>query len=247
MSREDPPAMRRIPLSLTSLALVCLLTACGGEQGPTEAATPTVSPSTEPSTASVLNATTPDPMPTSAKPAPQQKSASGTAPATTTTAPAPVVKAPLTCAHLAGAKLGSSKTPYNGYPDYLPLTEGQWSGEDGATVTLQKPCGIGDLDGDGADDAVGVVSVNSGGSGTFYTVAVWRNSGGLPVFRALTDLGDRTPVVSISVAGRRATVVWLTRSPSRGMAELDIRRTSVYKLSGSTLTEVSHSDAPYNP
>ncbi|MEU1607714.1 hypothetical protein [Micromonospora matsumotoense] len=240
--------MRRTPSSLATLTLVCLLTAaCGGEQGGTGEAASTVGPSTGPTTASVLSDASPEATPTEAESSPAVKAAPTTAPAVAPTTAAAPVKAPLTCAHLAEARIGSSKTPYNGYPDYLPLAGGQWSGEDGATVTLQKPCGIGDLDGDGAEDAVGAVAVNSGGSGTFYTLAAWRNSGGLPVFRALTDLGDRTPVVSISVAGRKATVVWLTRSPSRGMAELDIKRTSVFKLSGSTLTEVSHTDAPYNP
>ncbi|WP_329015458.1 hypothetical protein OG271_08615 [Micromonospora rifamycinica] len=239
--------MRRIPSALTALTLLCLLAACGGGQAGQSGTAPTVGPSTEPSTASVLNATEPEASPTSATPTPQPKSASTTAPATSSTTAAAPVKAPLTCAHLAQARLGSSKVPYNGYPDYLPLAGGQWSGEDGATVTLQKPCGIGDLDGDGADDAVGAVAINSGGTGTFYTLAAWRNSGGTPAFRALADLGDRTPVVSITVAGGRATVVWLTRGPGRGMAELNIKRTSVYKLSGSKLTEVSHTDAPYNP
>ncbi|MFI9641662.1 hypothetical protein ACIG87_16620 [Micromonospora sp. NPDC051925] len=237
--------MRRISSSLTTLALVCLLAACGGEQGAAEA-TPTAGPPTEPSPTAVLSAATPEATPTSATPSPQTKIAPATTRATAPTTPA-LVKAPLTCAHLADARLGSSKTPYNGYPDYLPLAQGQWVGEDGTRVTLEKACGIGDLDGDGAVDAVGAVSLNSGGTGTFYTLAAWRNNGGVPVFRALTELGDRTPVVSISVAGRRATVVWLTRGPGRGMAELDTRRTSVYKLSGSTLAEVSHTDAPYNP
>ncbi|WP_328342465.1 hypothetical protein [Micromonospora sp. NBC_00421] len=241
--------MRRIPSSLATLTLVCLLTAaCGGEQGGTGEAAPTVGPSTEPSTASVLSEASPEATPTDPVSSPEVKAAPTTAPAATpTTAAAAPVKAPMTCAHLAEARLGSSKVPYNGYPDYLPLAGGQWSGEDGATVKLQKPCGIGDLDGDGADDAVGAVAVNSGGTGTFYTLAAWRNDGGVPAFQALVDLGDRTPVLSIDVAGRKATVVWLTRSPSRGMAELDIKRTSVYKLAGHKLTEVSHTDAPYNP
>ncbi|MFJ6195967.1 hypothetical protein [Micromonospora sp. NPDC092111] len=235
--------MRRIPSSLTTLTLVCLLTACGGDGGATVDAATTVTPPSGPPTASVLSAVAPESTPSSVAP-PVPKVAPSNAAATS---PGVVVKVPLTCAHLAGAKVGNSKVKYQGYPDYLPLTAGQWSGEDGATVTLQKECGIGDLDGDGAEDAVGAVALNAGGSGTFYTLAAWRNSGGTPVFRALSDLGDRTPVVSIRVAGRKATVVWLTRSPGRGMAELDIKRTSVYKLSGNTLTELSHTDAPYNP
>ncbi|MEH1092392.1 hypothetical protein [Micromonospora sp. CPCC 205739] len=92
-----------------------------------------------------------------------------------------------------------------------------------------------------------VAVLNGGGSGTFFTVLAWRNSGGKPAFRALADLGDRTPVLSVKVAGQQATVVWLTRSDGKGMAELNIKRTSTYQLSGTTLVEVGHTDAPYAP
>jgi hypothetical protein len=233
--------MRRTLPSFAAVTLVCLLTACGGDTGTTATASTTVTPSTDASTAAAPAAIAPSATPTTAAPA-------APAPAETLTAkPKPPAAPALTCKQLAGAHVGSAKVPYNGYPDYLPLTEGQWSGEDGATVLLQKPCGIGDLDGDGAADAVGVVALNGGGSGTFFTVLVWRNSGGKPAFRALADLGDRTPVLSVKVAGQRATVVWLTRSDGKSLAELDIRRTSTYQLSGTTLAEVGHTDAPYTP
>ncbi|GAB3176634.1 hypothetical protein FHX75_121622 [Micromonospora palomenae] len=233
--------MRRTLPSFAAVTLVCLLTACGGDTGTTDTASTTVTPSADASTAAAPAAIAPSATPTTAAPA------APAAAETLTAKPKPPAAPALTCKQLAGAHVGSAKVPYNGYPDHLPLTEGQWSGEDGATVLLQKPCGIGDLDGDGAADAVGVVALNGGGSGTFFTVLVWRNSGGKPAFRALADLGDRTPVLSVKVAGQRATVVWLTRSDGRSMAELDIRRTSTYQLSGTTLVEVGHTDAPYTP
>ncbi|NYF55587.1 hypothetical protein [Micromonospora purpureochromogenes] len=233
--------MRRTLPSFAAVTLVCLLTACGGDTGTTDTASTTVTPSADASTAAAPAAIAPSATPTTAAPA-------APAPAQTLTAkPKPPAAPALTCKQLAGAQVGSAKVSYNGYPDYLPLTEGRWSGEDGATVLLQKPCGIGDLDGDGAADAVGVVALNGGGSGTFFTVLAWRNSGGKPAFRALADLGDRTPVLSVKVAGQQATVVWLTRSDGKSLAELDIRRTSTYQLSGTTLTEVGHTDAPYTP
>jgi hypothetical protein len=151
----------------------------------------------------------------------------------------------LTCAELRDAQVGSRKVRYNGYADPIPLAGGRWSGEDGATVELQKPCAIGDLDGDSADDAVGVVVLNGGGSGSFFTLAVWRNVDGDPSYQAQTDLGDRTPVTSVSVRDGKATVVYLTRTPDSAMAELNIRRTAVYQLAGTSLTELSHTDAPY--
>ncbi|MFI1192876.1 hypothetical protein ACH4T9_06380 [Micromonospora sp. NPDC020750] len=236
--------MRRTLPSLAILALACLMTAGCDAGGSTSSAGTTTAPAADEPAAPAEDG--PEPAPATTGPAaPPEPTVAGTTAAPPK--PAPKKVPALTCKQLAGAHVGSTKVPYQGYADYLPLAEGVWSGEDGDTVTLQKPCGIGDLDGDGAADAVGAVALKSGGSGTFYTLVVWRNADGEPVYRSLAELDDRTPVVSITVSGGRAKVVWLTRSAERGMAELDIRRTSYYQLSGSTFTEVSHTDAPYKP
>lgn len=231
--------MRRTLPSLATLALLGFLTACGGDSGAVSSATSTVTSSTEAPTA-----------PAASTPAAVAPSSTPNAPTTKPVVapkPAPPKAPALTCKQLGGARLGSAKVPFNGYPDYIPLLDGIWNGEDGATVELQKPCGIGDLDGDGAADAVGTVLLRAGGTGRFWSVVFWHNSAGEPAYRSLVDLGDRNPVTSISVSGQRATVVWLTRSDGRSMAELDIRRTTVYQLSGTTVTEVEHTDAPYTP
>jgi hypothetical protein len=153
--------------------------------------------------------------------------------------------AALTCGQLKNAQVGSPTISYNGYHDSIPLGGGVWSGEDGTTVTLQTPCAIGDLTGDGVAEAVGVVVATSGGTGQFYTVVVWHNVGGKPVFTALADLSDRNPVQSITIAGGKATVVYLTRTSDAPMAEVNIKRTAVFTLSGHTFAEQSHSDQPY--
>jgi hypothetical protein len=175
----------------------------------------------------------PAPAPSPATPSPTQ---------THTAAPPPPPK-PLTCGQLKSAEVGSKTVSYNGYHDGIPLGGlGQWSGEDGNTVILQPQCGIGDLDGDGGADAVGVVALTSGGSGDFYTLVVWHDSLGNPVCVAVADLGDRTPVESVTIAGGLATVVYDTRTDDAPMVELNIQRTAVYKLSGSHFTEISHVD-----
>lgn len=165
------------------------------------------------------------------------------APAPSSAAAAPA----LTCDQLKHASVGSQTVSYNGYHDSIPLGDGVWSGEDGATVTLQPQCGIGDLDGDGAQDAVGVVALTTGGTGDFTTLVVWRDAAGEPDFVALADLGDRNPVVSITVAAQRATVVYLTRTDGTPMAMINVRRTAVYHLVGAHFTEISHTDTPYSP
>lgn len=167
------------------------------------------------------------------------------APAVTVTVTKAAPAAALTCGQLKSALVGSTTISYNGYHDSIPLGDGVWSGEDGNTVTLQTPCGIGDLDGDGAKDAVGVVVLSSGGSGQFYSLVVWHNSKAKPVFTAVTDLGDRNAVLSVTISGGEATVVYLTRTADAPMAEANIKRTAIYKLSNHTFTEQSHTDAPY--
>ncbi|WP_327029776.1 hypothetical protein OG989_04615 [Micromonospora sp. NBC_01740] len=165
-------------------------------------------------------------------------------PATTRATPTPRRTGDqLTCLELRDTRIGSRKVRYRGYAAPLRLSNGRWADRDGTTVELQRPCGIGDLDGDGAGDAIGVVMLDGGGTGRFFTLAAWRNLRGEPDYQAQVDLGDRTPVESVSVRDGRATVVYLTRPAGGPMAELSIRRTAVYQLRGAALAELSHTDA----
>jgi hypothetical protein len=189
-----------------------------------------------------LTGSTPSSSAPASAPAPVSTAPTTPAPATST---APAVPAALKCSQLKSAYVGSPTVKFNGYPDGIPMGGvGLWSGEDGSTVTLDKPCGIGDLDGDGAKDAVGVVDLTTGGTGDFYTLCVWRNKKAKPDFVALADLGDRNPVKSITIADGKATVVYFTRTDDAPMAELNIQRTAVYQLSGHTFSEISHVDVP---
>ncbi|SCG57498.1 hypothetical protein [Micromonospora coxensis] len=71
-----------------------------------------------------------------------------------------------------------STVRYRGLAAPVTLDDGTWRGRDGTTVTLQQACGVGDLDGDATVDAVGAVALNSGGSGTFFTLVARHGSGG---------------------------------------------------------------------
>jgi hypothetical protein len=147
---------------------------------------------------------------------------------------------------LQNAQLQSSSVKLPDHPlDSMSLADGRWAGEDGVGIELLPQCGIGDLVGDGAADALGAVKVTAGGTGRFFSLVAWRNDGGTPIPAATTSLGDRTPVVSIEVAARRATVVYRTRGDSDPAAALTITRTAVYQVVGTNLVEVSHTDEPY--
>ena len=65
-----------------------------------------------------------------------------------------------------------------------------WLGE---TITL------GDLNGDGAKDAVVVINVNTGGSGTFMDLAIVINDHGKPVHVDSYGLGDRVSISDVKI------------------------------------------------
>jgi hypothetical protein len=152
----------------------------------------------------------------------------------------------LSCVRLRDARVGSGKVRYQKYATPLRLTSGSWSGQDGATVELQQPCAIGDLDGDGAGDAVGAVVLDKARTERFFTLAAWRNVKGQPEYLAQADLGDRTPVQSISVHNGRVTVVYLTRTANSPMTKLNLRRTAIYQRKGALLVKLSHTDTKIN-
>ncbi|MGW8362712.1 hypothetical protein ACWGK1_19330 [Streptomyces wedmorensis] len=156
----------------------------------------------------------------------------------------------LTCDQLRNAPLQTSSFRFPDAPDgTVAFTDGRWEGE-GVVIELQPQCGIGDMTGDSAEDAVAAVKVTTGGTGKFYGLVTWRNDAGSPVPVAAASLGDRTPVVSIDVsspAPRQATVVYLTRGDSEPSAVVTIRRSAVYRVTEPTLTELHHSDTPYTP
>jgi len=213
-----------VVIGVTSLALGACGTSRVRSQGTlsTPSAVAATSPAASPSTGAP---TSPAATPTTAAP-------------TKTAAPAKA----LTCDQIKWAEVGSKTISYNGYHDSIPLGGGLFSGEDGSVVTLQKPCGIGDLTGDGAKDAVGVIMLTTGGTGQFYTLVVWKNVSHKPDFWALADIGDRNPVLSVSVSDLITTVQYCTRTDDQPMAVLNLTRTATYKLSEHSFKEVGHTD-----
>lgn len=156
----------------------------------------------------------------------------------------------LACDQLRNAELQNSELRLPDAPEgSISLTDGRWEG-DGVVIELQAQCGIGDMTGDPAADAVAPIKVTTGGTGRFYGLVTWRNDGGTPVPAAAAALGDRTPVQSVEISSsppRQATVVHLTRGDDEPAAAVTIRRTAVYRVAGAAMVELHHSDTPYTP
>jgi len=110
---------------------------------------------------------------------------------------------------------------YSGvFEEQVRLTDGEYEGErfveGGAsrpTLTLLDVHALGDLDGDGADDAAVVLVQSAGGSGSFRYLAVVLNREGSPENVATQLIGDREQVESVAIDGTQITVEALVHGP----------------------------------
>jgi hypothetical protein len=130
------------------------------------------------------------------------------------------------------------------YPDAVKLTEGQYEGqpfvEGGAsrpTVVFTEPFALGDLDGDGVEDAAVLLVEDSGGSGSFVYLAAVLNRDGQPENVATTLLGDRAQVEELSIDSGQIGVKMLTHGPDDPMCCPSQESQATYTLEGSELVE----------
>ncbi|MEV4416172.1 hypothetical protein [Catellatospora sp. NPDC049609] len=222
-----PHRLRRTALALVAVAaLAGPLAACKDSGTPSAApsAVTELSPSAAPPSAAA--------SPAAASPIPQ----------------APVNKVP-TCAQVKDAMVRGSIDPYGAFgADGAPLTEGIFGGEDGLVLAVQEACTTGDLGGKIGKVTVGtIMSSLVDTTGRWWGVMLCVKPGDRAQCTVHFVLDDRDPIESVSIAGHKLTVVYLTRPDDAGSAAVSVRRTAVYGVSGTTLTELSHTDTPYTP
>jgi len=106
-------------------------------------------------------------------------------------------------------------------------------------VQLGEERALGDVNGDGAEDAAVTLWVQPGGTGTFHYVAVVINEKGMPKPLAPEFLGDRIIVKSLAIQPGKVVVTLLERRPDEPMtAKPTIEVTRTFKLQGGKLVEV---------
>jgi len=130
------------------------------------------------------------------------------------TAEAPSIAALRSLAYT-GFQDGGSVTLVNGRYESAPFGPGQNTRR--SVVLVRDYRLVGDLDGDGQDEAVTLLGENTGGSGTFNYVAVVAWRGGQAVNVATAALGDRVQVRHGRIANRRI-VLDLVRAGSQDAA-----------------------------
>ena len=128
----------------------------------------------------------------------------------------------------------------------VTLSGGRWEGAPYADGGASRPSvflvrqllAVGDLDGDGADEAVALLSYSSGGTGEFMSVAVVARRKGLAENVATAALGDRVKVRGARVEHGTLVLDVLRAGPSDAMCcPLDLA-TLTYRLEGGTLRRI---------
>ena len=110
---------------------------------------------------------------------------------------------------------------FEGLEQPVPLANGRWEGEpfvpDGAsrpTVYIVDNMRLtGDINGDGADEAVVLLGQNSGGSGEFMYLAVVGHRDGTIENLDTTLIGDRIQIRGASIDGGRITLDVVRHGP----------------------------------
>jgi hypothetical protein len=115
----------------------------------------------------------------------------------------------------------------------VKLSAGKYQAGEGAdflAVGMAEPIGFGDLNGDGLPDAAVVLGENTGGSGTFESLVVVANQGGIPVQTDAVQIGDRVQVNAITIQDERVTLDEIVPGPQDPMCCPSQPVTDTYRI-----------------
>lgn len=130
---------------------------------------------------------------------------------------------------ITGPASGKAKLVNGSYQEKIPNSTAL------LTVTFNDSLSIGDLNGDGLTDAAIVLTLNSGGSGTFYNLYGVINDKGTPKPTAPQGLGDRIKLKSLTIQGGEISVNFLTQGPKDALANPTLDTTRKFKLQDGAL------------
>lgn len=130
---------------------------------------------------------------------------------------------------------------YPGETRLIELIDGQYQSSndptspDFASIVMGEIFAFGDLDGDGASDAVVTLAENYGGTGVFVSLAAVLNRGGLPEHAASVMLDDRPIIDLIQIENGRIYMEGVIHGIEDAMCCPTFKVTQAFQLSGNAL------------
>ncbi len=104
---------------------------------------------------------------------------------------------------------------------------------------LIEPVALGDLNGDGQQDAAVILATNSGGSGTFFDLFALLDQNGTLQQAGFSSIGDRQAVKNLQIAHGRIILDYLTQSLNDPLCCPSEHRLRSYLLENDALRLVS--------
>jgi heat shock protein HslJ len=129
----------------------------------------------------------------------------------------------------------------------VTLVDGKWEGEPfvegGASVPAVWLTDVfhlaGDLDGDGAEEAVAHLTFSSGGTGNFGYLAVMGREGDAIVQEGLAEIGDRVQIRDARIEDRRIVLDVLQVGPEDGLCCPTQLARRAFAMQGGALVETA--------
>lgn len=122
-----------------------------------------------------------------------------------------------------GPASGKAKLVNGSYQEKIPNSSAQ------INVAFNEVLSVGDLNGDGVADVAIILTINSGGTGTFYNLYGVLNDKGAPKPTAPEVLGDRIKLKSLTIQGGEISVNFLTQGPKDALANPTLDATRKFK------------------
>jgi hypothetical protein len=118
------------------------------------------------------------------------------------------------------------------------LSDGVFA-SDQLQVQMIEPVAFGDLDGDGQEDAALILTLRTGGTGTFYHLFALLNQGGQPLQAGSAYVGDRQLVNELYIHDSRILLDHQTHGLSSPLCCPDDHRLTGFVLEGGSLRRTS--------
>ena len=134
--------------------------------------------------------------------------------------------------------IGDEETPIRFVDGQALIQLGEGATERVHAGLVDDMIAFGDLDDDGVADAVAVVYVNYGGTGTFIHLVAFLDRDGAPVQAGRVLLGDRARVESMAISSGEISANMLTHGPDDGLCCPSLNVTREFRLQAGRIASI---------